>query len=72
MNVETNPFSFVLTKRAQEEGKYDFSMEYRDKEGQRYGSTGIATYKDGVLTGARRRKTAPPLTTRAICWAKRR
>ncbi|QOY91269.1 DUF4339 domain-containing protein [Paludibaculum fermentans] len=50
MNVETNPFSFVLTKRAQEEGKYDFSMEYRDKEGQRYGSTGIATYKDGVLT----------------------
>jgi hypothetical protein len=50
MNVETLPFAFALTKRAPDEGKYDFSMEYRDKEGRRYSSTGIAAYKDGVLT----------------------
>jgi hypothetical protein len=50
VNVETTPFAFTLTKRGQEQGKYDFRLEYRDKEGRRYSSTGIANYKDGVLT----------------------
>jgi len=50
MNVETLPFVLTLTKRGNEEGKYDFVMEYRDKEGVSYSSTGIATEKDGVLT----------------------
>jgi len=50
MNVETLPFAFTLTKRGNEEGKYDFLMEYSTKDGERYSSTGIADYKDGVLT----------------------
>lgn len=44
MNVETHPFTMVLTKRQGDDGKYDFVMTGTTT------STGVAEYKDGILT----------------------